>query len=79
MHIRLENNEELVLAQESPVVCRGFAAAWTPAQYFMITVFFDIFEYIFYLSKKPNRRHDLGGHSKIIIETMLSIPKSQLV
>ena len=80
MRIRLENNEEFIgLAQESPLFAERFAAAGTPAQYFTIMTFFDIFEYVFYLSKKNLIDGVIWERWKIIIETMLSIPKFQLV
>jgi hypothetical protein len=76
VHIRLENNDEFIgLAQESPL----FAAAGTPAQYFTIMTFFDRFEYVLYLSKKNLIDGVIWERWKIIIETMLSIPKFQLV
>ncbi|MGH9983703.1 MAG: hypothetical protein ACRD8W_07070 [Nitrososphaeraceae archaeon] len=80
MRIRLENNDEFIgLAQESPLFAERFAAAGTPAQYFTIMAFIDIFEYVFYLSKKNLIDDMIWERWKIIIETMLSIPRFQLV
>jgi len=80
MRIRLENNEEFIgLAQESPLFAERFAAAGTPGQYFTIMAFFDIFEYVFYLSKKNLIDDMIRDRWKVIIETMLSIPKFRSV
>lgn len=80
MRIRLENNEEFIgLAQESPLFAERFVTAGTPAQYFTMMAFFDIFEYVFYLSKKNLIDDMIWDRWKIIIETILSIPKFRLV
>lgn len=80
MRIRLENNEEFIgLAQESPLFPDRFVPAGTPAQYFTIMAFFDIFEYVFYLSKKNLIDDMIWDRWKITIETILSILKFRLV
>jgi len=74
--LKLENTEEFTkMARESNVFRERFALVDSPAEYYTIVSFLDLFEYVFHLNKMQMINETVWKRWKVLTETIMTIPK----
>lgn len=80
MRLNLENTEAFTkIAMESPIFAERFKVVETPSEYYIIVAFFDLFEDIFHLHKNTVLDDFVWKRWKVIMSTMMTIPRFQKV
>lgn len=77
---RLENTEAFTkMAKESPLFAERFALVDSPAEYYTVVAFLDIFEFVFRLNKTKTLDDQVWLRWKELAKTIMTIPKFKKV
>jgi hypothetical protein len=81
IRLKLESTPEFTeMARESPTFVERFALVDNnPNEYYTISAFLDLFEYVFYLKKMYMIEDVIWNRWKILTEAIMNIPKFKTV
>ena len=81
IRLKLESTSEFTeMAKESPTFVERFALVGNnPNEYYTISAFLDLFEYVFYLKNMYMIEDVIWNRWKILTETIMNIPKFKTV
>jgi hypothetical protein len=81
IRLKLESTPEFTeMAKESPIFVERFALVDNnPNEYYTISAFLDLFEYVFYLKNMYMIEEVIWNRWKILTETIMNIPKFKTV
>jgi hypothetical protein len=81
IRLKLESTPEFTeMAKESPIFVERFALVDNnPNEYYTISAFLDLFEYVFYLRKMYMIEDMIWNRWKTLTETIMNIPKFKTV
>jgi hypothetical protein len=67
------------MAKESPIFAERFALVDTPQEYYTVTSFIDLIEFLHRLNKAEMISADVWSRWKVLSRTMMTIPKFKKV